>query len=144
MYDIPQETYYVMPMLDHSYLEWHDDDEVSLDKIATDVYGKKYVGQQTGEMLGNDTYHLYDLSTEDEVLEWLQDPEDMGFYQNPFSNSLGDITYHTVKGWLARDTSNDKYDFDDYREGPEPHTMLATLIHEGHLPYGKYLINVSW
>lgn len=36
----------------------------SLDAIATRVYGRKYVGQQTGDMLPNDSWHVYDIDEE--------------------------------------------------------------------------------
>ena len=135
---VPESTLYEMTMFDHT--EYHPlDHRPSLDKIATEVYGKKYVGQQTDEMLGNDSWHVYDMTTEDECQE-AANLGDLEFYDDPYSRRY----YFSVAGWLTRDTSNDDYDFQDYRTAPSPECMLATLILEGHLPYGRYLIEVSW
>lgn len=129
----PQETYYVMDMFDHGYA-------FSLDKIATEVYGRTYCGQQTGDMISNDTTVAYDFSTESDVLEWVDGesyrpaPEHAHFdWANPVLNLVD---------WLAE--PDGEFDFEHERLGPEPRTMLAHLIRDGHLPYGKYLINVSW
>lgn len=135
----PVGTLYEMTMLDTTQHAGQDS-RPGLDEIATRIYGKKYVGQQTGDMLSNDSWHVYDFPNKDECEEWAG----LGNL-NPYVDPLnGNVTYLSVAGWQARDKSADKYNFEDYRTGPEPRTMLATLILDGHLPYGRYLIEVSW
>ncbi len=58
--------FYILPL--------HDHEAGSLDEIATRVYGRKYRGQQTGDMLPNDSWHYYDM-TKDEVEQWCYDME---------------------------------------------------------------------
>lgn len=134
MISVPQETYYVMPMFDHSPYGGSD---LSLDKIATEVYGRKYVGQQTGDMLSNDTHQLYDM-TEHYVEELISEPSYIPEEKYRHFSS----TCLSLEDWLAE--PDGEYDFVHERKGPEPATMLAHLIKDGHLPYGKYLIGVSW
>ena len=51
--------------------------ETELNRIATEFYGRTYKAQQTGDMLSNDSYHVYDMSP-DEVDQWNYDMEEIG------------------------------------------------------------------
>ena len=141
MFAVNQSTYYELFMID--FREYHPDREPTLDGMVSDVYGRKYVGQQTGDMLPNDTTHRYSMTPE-QVEEFLYgvDPE-KPYYDPP---RYGDRTYFGRAGfeiWLADDKEY-KYDFEHYRQAPGPETALAMLIEDGHLPYGEYLVIVTW
>ena len=137
MYAVHTEEYYVLPMLDHSeYQPWQ---KTSLDKMVTEVYGQTYVGQQTGDMLSNDSDHIWNM-TEREVEQLIYDDEQFEGYESPFDGSK----MLPLRKWLALDPADFKYDFEHYRLAPTPDVMLAYLIKDGHLPHGKYLIRVSW
>lgn len=110
----------------------------SLDAIATEYYGQSYSGQQTGDMMANDSWHIFDFSTEDDVAEY--DPEDCYKPLTKWKNlRMGDP--------LPQPYDPDRvvrYDFDIEREAPTPDYILADLIRNGVLPYGKYLVQVTW
>jgi hypothetical protein len=135
-----------MDMCDHS--EYQKDQAPSLDSIATRVYGRKYVGQQTGDMLGNDSVHHYDMS------EYEVDQLDFDMNQEPRQHYVDwdPITQQAIYAegvnwfeyWLGLDESKFKHDFEIYRQAPEPRYVLADLIKRGELPYGQYLLRVSW
>lgn len=127
-----------MDMLDTSH--YNPNPPISLDGIATQVYGRKYVGQQTGDMIGNDTFHFYDLERTYDVQEEILDRRN--WYAPEMWMGISQCIL-TLESWLADVTEYD-YDFQHYRKGPEPRTMLAHLINDGHLPYGRYLLRVSW
>lgn len=98
---------------------------LALNEMAAQIYGKKYVAQQTGDMLPNNSVHEYDFSTEDDV-------EEETYYADEFDS------------WQAMKEEDYDYDFQVYREAPEPGYMIARLIADGHLPHGIYLLYVSW
>lgn len=110
----------------------------SLDAIATEYYGQIYSGQQTGDMMSNDSYHVYDFSTEDDVEDY--QPEDCYKPLSRWKNmKMGDpMPEHYDPTRVVT------YDFDIEREAPMPQYILADLIRNGVLPYGKYLVSVSW
>lgn len=132
-------------MFDHS--EYQPEQAPSLDSIATRVYGRRYVGQQTGRMLDNDSVHHYDMS-EDEVEQLVFDME-----QEPKRHYIR-YDPHTKEGvyaegvnwfeyWLGLDEAEHSSKDIDHA-APEPHYVLADLIKRGELPYGQYLLRVSW
>jgi len=130
MIELERDEFYILPMFAH-------EGPVSLDAIATEFYGQKYKGQQTGEMISNDTYQVYDFSGEQ--LDWYADEyfdEQLERWQGL---KIGDPnpSYHYPDGVI-------KYDFEIEREAPTPPNVLADLINKGHLPRGKYLVEVSW
>ena len=127
-----QRTFYYMDMLDYS--DYRPDTPMSLDRLATETYGRTYVGQQTGKMLPNDTDHIYVMDENSIADLGLDDRID-------YVSRDGDTTF-TLANWLA--APDGKYDFEHYRSGPTPETMLAHLVRDGHLPYGTYLLRVSW
>ncbi len=142
MYVPATETYYVMDMLDYS--DYRPDTPMSLDRLVTETYGRKYEGQQTGDMLSNDTWHIYDMDAEevenevyqDEQFEEYKERQPPGYVPRYFQGML------PLRKWLVY--PDGEYDFDHIRIGPSPRTMLAYLIRDGHLPHGKYLMRVSW
>lgn len=135
----PVEVDFYLQMIDHRP---HQNPKFpSLDQMVTEVYGRKYVGQQTGDYLSNDSYHIYDMSNW-QVEEWLYVPEN----EEPFNDYGTDRHYYGRAGfemWLA-DQTEYEYDFKHYRQAPVPETALAMLIEDGHLPKGVYLVEVSW
>lgn len=137
-----------MDMLDYSSFE--PDTPPSLDSIATRVYGREYQGQQTGEMLANDTIHHYDMSekaVEQRVADqrW-GDPERQHYlgYDRIKREGIYEKGVNEFEYWLGLDLEKAKYDFEVYRQAPEPADVLADLINRGELPYGQYLLRVSW
>ena len=134
MYDVPVRSFYYMGMMDH--------DEVSLDRMIEETYGRKYQGQQTGEMISNDTHIIYEMNEFDVEEALYTDDED-----EPYSDpKYGDRQYYgeaVFKMWLADDKEY-KYDLEHIRQAPTPDVALAMLIKDGHLPYGTYLIHVWW
>lgn len=140
MFEPPSETVYLMEMMDHMGPD-------SLDAIATRVYGRTYVGQQTGEMIGNDTYVRYVMS-EDQVsyLNSLMTKEPKSTYigydyakrEGIYAEGVNAFEY-----WLALPLG-DHDDIDAVRAAPEPSFVLADLISKGELPYGTYLMHVWW
>lgn len=166
MHTPKQTTLYTMPLFDHT--------EGSLDAIATRVYGKTYVGQQTGDMLSNDSHHLYDMS-KSEVDQWVADMKNKRHYLGlkRVEKGTGDYggnhvaVYHEGHNWfeywlsLKHDPDNPdnehnpedgedhfgesfKHGFQVFRQAPTIHYVLADLIHRGELPYGQYLLDCSW
>jgi hypothetical protein len=97
----------------------------SLDKIATEFYGMKYVGQQTDGCLGAGNY-LFNFDNESEVEQWGQD----------FDERYPD--------WVAAHSEGSEYDFVIYRKAPGIGEVLADLIRKEQLPRGRYLIRIDW
>lgn len=168
---------------------WLPDTE--LDRIATEYYGRTYVGQQTGDMLPNDSYHHYEMD-KDSVEMWLSDlsgdPKRLFLGLEPVAQGTGehggDFVSRYAEGvdwfeyWAALtfdpekesirllpDGSNlaeanesqqtprewedargfvFKHECQVYRMAPTPQYVLADLISNGVLPYGDYLVKVSW
>lgn len=142
-----------------------------LNKIATEYYGKQYVGQQVGDgmrdMLSNDSEYVFHMSEED-VAQYVYDAEEKTTYlgYDPFtkeSKYLEGVT--RLEYWKSLSYSDDKdkqthpdnpregencfgavfaYDFQVYREAPPIHHVLADLIKNDILPYGTYILYVSW
>ena len=143
MYAVRSGNLYGLEMMDHR--PYQNPAFPSLDQMVTETYGRLYKGQQTGDMLSNDSYHLYDM-TGWQLEEWLYGvDEDEPFYDPPQPYG-GDRTYYGRAGfnmWLADDKEY-KYDFQHYRQAPVPQVALAMLIEDGHLPSGRYLVRVSW
>lgn len=131
---VPTEEYVVLPMFSHH-------GPTSLDAIATEYYGKQYKGQQTGDMLSNDTWQVYDMSTEDKCLDY-DIEECYKPLQRWLDMKIGDVIEDT-DSWPYREKTV-KYDFDIYREAPLPAYVLADLVRNHKLPYGKYLVQVMW
>lgn len=126
-----KEEYYLVPLGSYN-------GEKSLDHIATEFYGKPYKGFAAMERASNDTYQVYDLSTEDNCLDYTEDH------------------YKPIDRWLALNIGDDvsfewdngpkiaNYQSDIDEQAPDPGCALADMILKGHLPYGKYLVAVSW
>lgn len=135
MIELEKEEYTILPMFEH-------DRPKSLDAIATEFYGKQYKGQQTGDMMSNDSWHVFDLRTEGDVAEY--QPEDC---YKPLSRWLAmEMGDEIVEDWYGAGKRKKivQYDFEIYREAPMPEYILADLIRNGVLPYGKYLVHVWW
>lgn len=115
-------------------------DSHRLDEIATEVYGRKYNGLQSTEDISNDTSLTYDMDEDwvDELVEgesYVPKPEHARYSRKCLN----------LSDWLAVPDSDEfSARLDHERSGPEMHTMLAHLIKDGHLPYGTYLLNISW
>lgn len=149
---------------------------LSLNEIATEFYGRKYVGQQVGDggrndMFSNDSVYEFDM-TEDDPNEhfWqIDDPEASAQTYLGYDVPSGTTMYHEGHNreeyWKSMSWSDDpdkvthpdnpgkgedcygavfRYDFQVYREAPNVTYTLARLIKAGVLPYGKYLLYVSW
>jgi hypothetical protein len=145
MHTPKQETMFVMEMMGHM-------GEDSLDAIASRIYGRSYVGQQTGDMIGNDSHILYTMD-KDMV-------EDILYNMNsePKRHYLGyDSATRTAKYaegvnwfeyWLGLKiepgTYGDNSPTTVERAAPTPDYVLADLINRGELPYGTYLMHVWW
>lgn len=131
----------------------------SLDKIIREKYDRRlYVGQQTGEMIGNDTYLVWDFSDEDDVLEQVNEtygPDGSGnWVHRDFIREWLDKPEPVVHTGYVHDTPEtwkggywaeaDTYAMDYMRDAPEPNLLLAELIRRGEMPYGRYLIHCWW
>lgn len=143
----------------------------SFDAIASAFYGKEYVGQQTGEMLSNDTYHVYEYATMDRVKDTLWEGENGEFKSTYLGFDRAAMKGIMLEGvnrleyWLSLSHSSDpevythadnphegedcygavfKHDFQVYREGPSIGWVLADMINKGHLPLGRYLLHCTW
>jgi len=164
-YTPPTQTFYTMDMMDYTaYYACPP----SLDSIATRVYGCTYMGQQTGDKIGNDTHILYDMSDTNENLDtldhWTEDQVEDG--KISYAKLKADVLARDghIPNWLAetyipasveysgglgmikywQELPEGTYDFEKYRQAPEPRVILADLIRRGELPAGIYLIKVSW
>jgi hypothetical protein len=129
--DLKREEFILLPMMAYNGPN-------SLDAIATKFYGQIYAGQQTGDMISNDSYQVYDFSKESYVEDY--QPEDCYKPLSRWKNmKMGDPlpSRYEPERVVA-------YDFDIEREGPMPEYILADLIRNGVLPLGKYLVSVSW
>ncbi|UDL16004.1 hypothetical protein QEH42_gp214 [Microbacterium phage Pumpernickel] len=166
MHTPEQKSYLYMPLNDH--------EAGSLDELATRVYGQTYKGQQTGDMLPNDSWHVYEMDKEN-VADWVHGMKEkrhyLGLKRVPKGTGQfgGDYEaiYHeghnAFEYWLSLrhdpvnpDNENNpqdgvdhfgqsfKYEFQVYREAPEIHYVLADLIDRGELPYGTYLLHCWW
>jgi hypothetical protein len=135
MIELEKEEYIILPMMEH-------EGEKSLDAIATKFYGKQYKGQQTGDMMAQSSWHVFDLRTEYDVEDY--QPEDC---YKPLSRWLAlELGDEIVEDWYGAGERKKvaEYDFDIYREAPMPEYILADLIRNGVLPHGKYLVHVWW
>lgn len=132
--ELRREEFIILPMFAH-------EGEKSLDALATKFYGKTYCGQQTGEMIANDSYMVYDMRTEGDVEDY--HPEDC---YKPLSRwlsmKIGDTVEDTDRWPYGQKTIT--YESQIEREAPLPSYVLADLIRNGVLPYGKYLVRVWW
>jgi hypothetical protein len=181
-----QKTVYYMAIGDDSdYNENSKKD--SLDYIATQFYGKKYVGQQTGEMMTNDSYYLYEVDDENIAqFEWDYHLVDdapgpkqtyLGYHdgKSHYADGVNRFEYWQSLRWDAEARKNviyvlpDRsnlaealasqrepaewedarghvfhYDFQVYRQAPEPRYVLYDLARNGVIPKGTYLLSVSW
>lgn len=160
-------TLYEMELNDHAGYD-------SLDALATRVYGQTYKGQQTGDMLPNDSYHVFDMDEErvEELMDNMKEKR-MFLGLKPVAKGTGDrggnfrATYAMGVNWfeywlsLKYDPATPygassprewedardftlKYDFQVYREAPTIDYVLADLITRGELPHGRYMIHCSW
>lgn len=123
----------------------------SLDMIIRRKYDRRaYEGQQTGEMLPNDSYHLWDFSTEDDVEERV-----LNTYGRDESGSF--VSMDLIQNWLDAPEpvyplrtpvywgEAYQYYLNYVRDlSPEPDLLLADLIRRGEMPYGRYLIHCWW
>lgn len=126
-----KEEFYLLPFGSHHK-------EKSLDHLATQVYGRKYSAIQALDVKANDVWEVYDCRTQDDCEEYIWD------HYKPLDRwlnmKLGD---DISQPW---DNGEDiaKYEFQIEREAPDPGYVIADLILKGHLPFGKYLCQVSW
>lgn len=149
----------------------------SLDDLATEFYGKKYVSQQVGDgrerdMFDNDSVYEFDMSEDDpDEHFWQMESPDEWANQTylGWDRASKDTKYHKGHNreeyWKSLSYSDNedevthpgnpaegedvygavfRYDFQVYREAPQVPWTLARLIRAGILPYGKYLLYVSW
>lgn len=127
MHTPKQKKAFFMPMFAH-------DGEHSLDAITTRFYGREYVGQQTGDMLPNDSHVVYKMNREN-VEQLMYNLEEEREY-----NGIDSLT----KWQSAPDTQDRREKLDILRAAPEPDYILADLITKGELPYGTYVLRVWW
>lgn len=131
MLEVEKGEYYILPLGSHHK-------EKSLSHIATEFYGKEYNALRALEHASNDTYQVWDLSTPDECEDYIYD------HYKPLDRWLGlkigdDISHPWDDGpEIAR------YQFDIDDQAPDPSYVIADLILKGHLPHGKYLVEVMW
>lgn len=136
-YTPKSETVYFLSVFDHT--------TPSLDGIVSEAVGAKYVGQQTGEMISNDTDLTVDMSSDDDIEEAM-DSYGEGPYIDPRS---GDRTYFNFESWLeALKTdpyfTQDTYGYKAERAAPDWNYALAWCVKNDLLPRGKYVLQVSW
>jgi hypothetical protein len=130
MIEVTREEYIVLPIMAH-------DGPMSLDSIATEVYGRVYRGQQTGEMIHNDSYKVYDLSTAERVeRSWYNAEAEIVVWQGL---KIGD---RNPGFWHRGELITDEIQIE--RAAPEPPKILSDLIKKGKLPMGRYLCHVWW
>lgn len=122
-----QKKAFFMPMFSH-------EGERSLDAIATRFYGREYVGQQTGDMLPNDSHVVYKMNREN-VKQLMYNLEEEREYNG----------IDSLAKWLSAPATEDRREkLDILRAAPEPDYILADLITKGELPYGTYVLSVWW
>ena len=103
-YTPTSDTHFSMNMSDGYPL----DDVLSLDKIATEHYGRTYEGQQTGDMMRNDTVHGYNMH-EHTVANLMYDMELKRTYlgRNPYTNEPGfALGVNWFDYWLALESTD--------------------------------------
>lgn len=140
----------------HLHAFSHSDTETqkSLDTIATEFFGREYKSQQVGDsdhdMWGNEEVYLFRIRNEDDVLDILN------LFDMEFWNSSGGemVEVDVVQRWLDREPQypayqddwepERKHDTELLRAAPTADVVLAHLIKNDVLPYGDYLIEVSW
>lgn len=126
--------------------------EDSLDAIATRVYGREYKGQQTGDMIYNDSHVVYDMSAEAvEELNSEMSSEPKRHYldydpiteEHKYAEGVNWFEY-----WLGLEEKEIFPGYTDMtdiiRAAPTPNHVLADLIKRGELPYGTYVMSVWW
>lgn len=128
----------------------------SLDMIIRRVYDRRsYQGQQVGDMLPNDSYHEWDLSTEEDVEECLLGYDESGQYVlggavqrwlNLPQPVYAETPYGDTPTWKGGYWGEGHQYYLDYIRdlAPNPKTLLADLIRRGEMPYGRYLIHCWW
>lgn len=122
-----QKKVYFMPMFAH-------EGEHSLDAFASRFYGREYQGQQTGDMLPNDSHVVYEMSKEN-VEQLMYNLEEEREYNG----------IDSLAKWLSAPATEDRGEkLDILRAAPEPDYILADLITKGELPYGTYVLSVWW
>jgi len=126
--------------------------EDSLDAIATRVYGRTYRGQQTGDMIGNDSHVVYNMFPDDvEQLMYDMNEEPKRHYLG-YDRVLRETTYVEGVNWfeywlglkIEPGTYGDNSPTTVERAAPTPDHVLADLISRGELPHGKYVMHVWW
>ena len=99
------------------------DDEVSLNRIASEFYGREYKDMYGfNGQAGNDTSHIFSFLTTEYVRIELMEISEVSTFQE----------------WL--DAGIDVA----LSFSPQPSIVLAHLIDDGVLPLGKYLLRLSW
>ena len=143
MYTPKSETVYFIDMMDDRYWETpKTSTPTTLDGIISDALGVTYKGQQTGDMLSNDTDHTIEMITDEDIAEYLYvDPNRPGPYVNAYEPS--DIMYFDFASWIAA-KDNFERDFQHERAAPSWQCALAWCIDKELLPRGKYVVRVSW
>lgn len=122
----------------------------SLDTLASEFFGREYKSQQVGDsehdMWANDEVYLVRVETSDDVEELLDTYGE---------NAQGEwVQIDSVQQWLDRQPSypayqdgwepERKHDIELMRAAPSADVVVAHLVKNDVLPYGVYLIEVSW
>jgi len=98
--------------------------DVSLNKVASEVYGRAYTDMHSIDGGPNDTTYEWSFLTLEEA-------------------KLDDWEKESIDKWLASSTEYVAYTH--YPDaGPDPRIILADLITKGHLPCGAYTFFISW
>lgn len=141
MYIPPSRTVYFLDMLDNRYREEQKTQPAStLDGIVSDALGCTYKGQQTGDMIPNDTSLEIKMSNDYDLAEWLEGNAGTDTYYSKYENKT---YYLNFEAWVAA-RSEFKYDFEHYRAAPGWQYALAWCIQNNLLPRGEYVVRVSW
>jgi hypothetical protein len=136
---------FIMEMMDHMGKD-------SLDAIATRIYGRSYKGQQTGDMIGNDTHIVYTMDkdrVDDLIHSMNSEPKRHYVGYNPTTwEGIYVEGVNWFEYWLGLKiepgTYGDNSPTTVERAAPTPDHVLADLISRGELPYGTYLMHVWW
>lgn len=128
--ELEKEEYTILPMFAH-------EGPVSLDAIATAFYGKTYCGQQTGEMISNDSHEVYNFTTDEDVQRYREEGEEQ--IQAWLELKIGDPN---PSFWYEGQPITNETEIE--RAAPSPSVVMADLIRKGQLPMGKYLVRVWW
>lgn len=141
---LSNDSFHVYEMDEDSVAMWKSDME---SEPRRHYLGVQHVAKGTGDF-GRDFAARYA-----EGVNWFEywssltfDPEKSTVYLLPDqSNALEALeSQRTPRSWEDGRGFVYKYESEVYRKAPTPNYVLADLISNGILPYGSYLVKVSW